>query len=162
MQGIQARRREPRRTAAARSLRVELAPIRPAGAGFRRASPGPSSSGASASRSRSRTSSPRRDKEFVDDKAGIGWGNRCYTHFKNGLLPYARAACQKALESEPAPKTKGAVLYNVGLIEEASGDARGGVSGVSRLARVQAGCRRGEPEVRRADVPRRALEVAAA
>lgn len=64
------------------------------------------------------------DRDFVDDKNGTGWGNRCYTHFKAGALSFARAACQKGLESGPDDKTRGAILYNLGLVDEATGDKK--------------------------------------
>ena len=105
-------------------LRVELAPIRPAGAGLPTCEPGTKLVGRECKPIEKPSELAPEDEDFVDDKAGVGWGNRCYTHFKNGLLPYARAACQKALESDPTPKTKGALLYNVGLVEEASGDVK--------------------------------------
>jgi tetratricopeptide (TPR) repeat protein len=105
-------------------LRVELAPIRPAGAGLPTCEPGTKLVGRECTRIEKPSELAPGDRDFVDDQAGIGWGNRCYTHFQNGLLPYARAACQKALESDPVPKTSGAVYYNLGLIEEATGDVK--------------------------------------
>lgn len=64
------------------------------------------------------------DQNFIDDKNGVGWGNRCYTHFKAGVLNFARAACMKGLESNPDDKTRGALLYNLGLVDEATGDKK--------------------------------------
>jgi hypothetical protein len=64
------------------------------------------------------------DVGFVDDRAGFNWGDRCYKHFKAGALNYARAACQKGLDAGPEPKVRGAVLYNLALVDEASGDAK--------------------------------------
>lgn len=64
------------------------------------------------------------DQTFVDDKNGVGWGNRCYAHFKAGALSFARAACKKGLEASPDDKTRGAILYNLGLVDEATGDKK--------------------------------------
>ncbi|MBI5533341.1 MAG: hypothetical protein HY898_11530 [Deltaproteobacteria bacterium] len=62
------------------------------------------------------------DKTFVDDKNGYGWSTRCFNHFRAGAYAYARAACQKALESNPDDKTKGMALFNWALVEDANGD----------------------------------------
>ncbi|HEX6276494.1 MAG TPA: hypothetical protein VFZ53_25810 [Polyangiaceae bacterium] len=64
------------------------------------------------------------DVSFVDDRAGFHWGDRCYKHFKAGALPFARAACQKGLDAGPEPKVRGAILYNLALVDEASGDGK--------------------------------------
>jgi hypothetical protein len=64
------------------------------------------------------------DRDFIDDKNGIGWGNRCYSHFKAGVLNFARAACEKGLTVNPDDKTRGALLYNLGLVDEATGDKK--------------------------------------
>jgi len=64
------------------------------------------------------------DQNFFDDKNGVGWGNRCYTHFKAGALPYARAACAKGLEANPEPRIRGMILYNLALIDEATPDPK--------------------------------------
>jgi hypothetical protein len=64
------------------------------------------------------------DANFVDDRAGFHWGDRCYKHFKAGALPFARAACQKGLDAGPEPKVRGAILYNLALVDEAGGDPK--------------------------------------
>jgi hypothetical protein len=64
------------------------------------------------------------DRDFVDDRAGFNWGDRCYKHFKAGALGYARAACHKGLEASPEPKVRGAILYNLALVDESSGDKK--------------------------------------
>jgi hypothetical protein len=74
------------------------------------------------------------DTTFVDERHGFGWGDRCFKHYKAGALAYARAACDKALESNPDAATRGAVLYNYALVEEASGDP---VAACDKLARSQ-------------------------
>jgi hypothetical protein len=65
------------------------------------------------------------DARFVDDKKGFGWGTRCYMHLRAGALPYARAACQKGLDADPDIQTRGAILFNYALVEEATGDPVG-------------------------------------
>jgi hypothetical protein len=62
------------------------------------------------------------DKSFTDDKAGAGWGTRCFSHYKGGALHYARAACQKGLEMSPADDIRAAILFNYALVEEKAGD----------------------------------------
>lgn len=62
------------------------------------------------------------DKTFVDDKAGVGWGTRCFSHYKAGSMHYARAACQKGLEMNPSDDTRAAIFFNYALVEEKSGD----------------------------------------
>ncbi len=64
------------------------------------------------------------DEAFVDERAGFGWGDRCYKHLKAGTLRYARAACQKGLEQGPEPKVRGAILYNLALVDESAGDKK--------------------------------------
>jgi tetratricopeptide (TPR) repeat protein len=64
------------------------------------------------------------DQNFVDERQGFGWGDRCYKHFKAGTLKFARAACQKGLEAGPEPKVRGAILYNLALVDEQSGDKK--------------------------------------
>ena len=62
------------------------------------------------------------DKGFVDSRGGFEWGNRCYVHLQAGRLSNARAACSKGLDMSPAPSVRGAILYNMALVEEADGD----------------------------------------
>lgn len=62
------------------------------------------------------------DEGFADTRGGYEWGNRCFTHFRAGRLANARAACQKGLAMSPAPDVRGAILYNMALVEEADGD----------------------------------------
>jgi hypothetical protein len=62
------------------------------------------------------------DKNFTDDKAGVGWGTRCFSHYKAGSLHYARAACEKGLQASPSDDTRAAILFNYALVEEKSGD----------------------------------------
>lgn len=62
------------------------------------------------------------DQKFIDDKAGVGWGTRCFSHYKAGSFHFARAACQKGLDLNPTNDTRAAILYNFALVEEKSGD----------------------------------------
>jgi hypothetical protein len=105
-------------------LRLELAAIRPSGAGMPTCEPGTKLVGRECKPIEKNSALAPEDETFVDDKGGVGWGNRCYTHFKAGALKYARAACQKGLEQSPDNKTRGAILYNAGLVDEAAGDAK--------------------------------------
>ena len=79
------------------------------------------------------------DQSFVDDKNGVGWGNRCYAHFKSGALPFARAACAKALEANPEPRIRGMILYNLALIDEATPDPKGACEWLRQSASVRSG-----------------------
>lgn len=105
-------------------LRLELSAIRPAGAGVPTCEAGTKLVGRECKPIEKPAELAPEDRDFVDDKAGAGWGNRCYAHFKNGALSFARAACQKGLEAGPEPKIRGAILYNAGLVDEAAGDAK--------------------------------------
>ncbi|HYQ42567.1 MAG TPA: hypothetical protein VER11_11390 [Polyangiaceae bacterium] len=79
------------------------------------------------------------DQNFVDDKNGAGWGNRCYSHLKSGALPYARAACAKALEANPEPRIRGMILYNLALIDEATPDPKAACEWLRQSASVRPG-----------------------
>jgi uncharacterized membrane protein YccF (DUF307 family) len=61
------------------------------------------------------------DIGFVDTHQGNDWGNRCFIHIKNGHLDWAQAACERGLNSSPGAWTKGAILYNLGMIAEKLG-----------------------------------------
>lgn len=63
------------------------------------------------------------DKEFVDMHGGRDWGNRCFVHLKAGHLGWAKAACNKAIDMDPAsPQPRASILYNHGLIEQGFGN----------------------------------------
>jgi hypothetical protein len=105
-------------------LRLELSTLRAPGSGDPQCEPGTRlvDHGCKAIEKTS-TLAPE-DQSFVDDKNGVGWGNRCYGHFKAGALAYARAACAKALEQNPEPRIRAMVLYNLALVDEATPDAK--------------------------------------
>jgi hypothetical protein len=105
------------------SLRLELAAVRPA-TPPPQCQPGTELVGRECKPVEKRSELAPEDRSFVDAEHGTGWGNRCYAHYKAGLLPFARAACQKALEQNPEPKVRGAILHNVGLTEEAGRDPK--------------------------------------
>jgi hypothetical protein len=79
------------------------------------------------------------DANFVDDRQGFNWGDRCYKHFHAGALSYARAACKKGLEMQPEPKVRGAILYNLGLVDEASGDKKAACEWIRESLAVRPG-----------------------
>src|SRR5262245_799352 len=79
------------------------------------------------------------DVGFVDDRAGFNWGDRCFKHFRAGALNYARAACQKGLEAGPEPKVRGAILYNMGLVDEATGDKKAACEWIRQSIAVRPG-----------------------
>ncbi|RYE85037.1 MAG: hypothetical protein EOO75_17410 [Myxococcales bacterium] len=79
------------------------------------------------------------DRSFVDDRAGVGWGTRCFSHFRAGALHYARAACQKGLEQNPSDDTRAAILFNYSLVEEKSGDPIGACEKLSQSLALREG-----------------------
>lgn len=105
-------------------LRLELVPIRPAGAGVPQCGPGTHLVDRQCKPFDKPAELAPEDASFADTEAGKGWGNRCYAHFKNGALSFARAACKKGLESNPDPSIRGAILFNLGLVDEATGDSK--------------------------------------
>lgn len=103
-------------------LRVELAPLLAAGEGIPDCKPGTRLVGKACKAVEKPVAVAPEDARFVDEQKGVGWGTRCYLHFRAGALPFARAACQKGLETAPEPATKGMILFNYALVEEATGD----------------------------------------
>ena len=79
------------------------------------------------------------DQSFVDDKNGVGWGNRCYAHLKSGALPFARAACEKGLEANPEPRIRAMILYNLALIDAATPDPKGACEWLRQSASLRPG-----------------------
>jgi tetratricopeptide (TPR) repeat protein len=103
-------------------LRLELAALRAAGEGEPDCKPGTRLVGKECKPLEKPKELAPEDQAFTDDKRGFGWSSRCYNHYRAGALPYARAACDKALEADPEPSVKAIVLFNYGLVEKASGD----------------------------------------
>ncbi len=58
------------------------------------------------------------DSQFVDRTGGVGWGNRCLAHLKQGRWANARAACEHGLAMKPKPGVEAALHYNLALVEE--------------------------------------------
>lgn len=105
-------------------LRVELAAVRPKGADLPTCKSNEKLVGRECKPIEKRLELAPEDVGFTDTHGGADWGNKCFTHYKNGALAYARAACEEAVKMNPESKTKGAILYNRGLLEEASGDLK--------------------------------------
>jgi hypothetical protein len=103
-------------------LRLELAALLPAGEGIPDCKPGTKLDGKKCVPIPKPSKLAPEDESFVDDKKGFGWGTRCYMHLKAGALPFARAACEKGLASDPDAQTRGAILFNYALVEEKAGD----------------------------------------
>jgi tetratricopeptide (TPR) repeat protein len=57
-----------------------------------------------------------------DSRSASELGNACFKALKTGDLDEAETLCTRALDRSPAPRTLGAVLYNLGLIAEKRGD----------------------------------------
>ncbi|HEY3494676.1 MAG TPA: hypothetical protein VGK73_08330 [Polyangiaceae bacterium] len=107
-------------------LRLEVATLRPAGANTPKCGDGTKLVGFECKPVEKPSELAPEDRDFVDDRNGFQWGDRCYKHFKAGALGYARAACTKGLEASPDAKVRAAITYNLGLVEEASGDKKAG------------------------------------
>jgi hypothetical protein len=105
-------------------LRLELAPIRPKGADLPTCKSNEKLVGRECKPIEKKAELAPEDVGFTDTHGGADWGNKCYVHYKNGALAYARAACDEAVKANPEPKVKSAILYNRGLLEEASGDIK--------------------------------------
>jgi len=62
------------------------------------------------------------DASFVDHRGGSDWGNRCVVHLREGELDAAQAACARGLDMASRDTTRGALLYNLGLIAVRRGE----------------------------------------
>jgi hypothetical protein len=105
-------------------LRLEVAPLQAAGANRPTCAEGTKLVGNECKPVEKPSELAAEDQSFVDERQGFGWGDRCYKHFKAGTLKFARAACQKGLELGPEPKVRGAILYNLALVDEQAGDKK--------------------------------------
>ena len=105
-------------------LRLELSALRAAGAADPKCEPGTRLVQHECKAIEKPSALAPEDQSFVDDKNGVGWGNRCYAHLKAGALSYARAACTKALEQNPEQRIRAMVLYNLALVDEATPDPK--------------------------------------
>ena len=106
-------------------LRLELAPLLAAGEGIPDCKPGTTLVGKTCKPVEKPSVLAPDDARFVDEKAGFGWSERCFLHFRAGALPSARAACQKGVGVASSSEIKGMLFYNYALVEEASGDPVG-------------------------------------
>jgi hypothetical protein len=52
----------------------------------------------------------------------VSWGTQCVEHMRAGRLEEARAACEQGLDETTKPAARGALLYNLGVIAQRSGD----------------------------------------
>ena len=117
-------------------LRLELVPLLAKGEGIPTCGPGTKLVGKKCEPIPKPVELAPEDKAFTDTEGGKGWALRCYQHMRSGALPYARAACNKALEMNPTdPEIKGAILFNAGLVEQKGGDP---VAACDLLRRSQA------------------------
>lgn len=62
------------------------------------------------------------DRDTVGPHGPAWWGNRCFTHLRAQEYAFAETACGRALTMEMTANTRGAVLYNQGLIAERLGN----------------------------------------
>jgi hypothetical protein len=105
-------------------LRLEVAPLQAVGANRPTCVDGTKLVGNECKAVEKQSELAAEDQSFVDDRQGFGWGDRCYKHYKAGTLKFARAACQKGLDAQPEPKVRGAILYNLALVDEQAGDKK--------------------------------------
>ena len=120
-------------------LRLELSALRSAGAGDPECAPGTLLVAHECKAIEKPAVLAPEDQSFIDDKNGVGWGNRCYAHLKSGALPFARAACNKALEANPEARVRGMILYNQALIDEATPDPKSACEWLRQSANVRPG-----------------------
>ena len=66
---------------------------------------------------------PSEDLGVVDTRGGWEWSDRCFRNIQRGRLQDARAECMMGINlPAESPRPMSALLYNVGLIEEAEGN----------------------------------------
>lgn len=118
-------------------LRLELVPLLAAGEGIPTCGPGTRLLGKKCEPIPKPEELAPEDRSFVDPDHGKGWALRCYQHMQSGALPYARAACKRALELDPTPEIKGAILFNYGLVEDKGGDPVAACDLLRRAVSVQ-------------------------
>jgi hypothetical protein len=72
---------------------------------------------------------PAEDRGYTDPKQGWGWSDRCWKSLQAGKLAAAKAECNEGLKVAAATGgPKPSLLYNLGLIEEKSGNSAGAKS----------------------------------
>jgi tetratricopeptide (TPR) repeat protein len=66
---------------------------------------------------------PDGDEDFVEERGGAGWGDKCWANIKEGKWGWAKAECDRALDMAPAsPQPRASLLFNEGLIAKSAGD----------------------------------------
>jgi hypothetical protein len=61
---------------------------------------------------------PGTDSEFVDTRAGAGWGDKCWLNIKANKWGWAKAECDRAIAmNPPSHEIRAMLLYNEGLID---------------------------------------------
>lgn len=70
---------------------------------------------------------PEQDRGFADSRNGWGWSDRCWKNLGANQLANAKAECLEGLKLAPdgATGARPSLLYNLGLIEERSGNSAG-------------------------------------
>lgn len=77
-----------------------------------------------------------------DDTAGptaSEWGDRCVRHLREKHWDHAEAACLAGLVEGGKDKTRGAIMYNLGRVAEARGDAATALQWYRRSDRLRPG-----------------------
>ena len=59
--------------------------------------------------------------DLAFDGSAKQWGNRCFTHLKGERLDAAEAACWAGLAAGGSDRTRGAITYSLGRVEEKRG-----------------------------------------
>ncbi len=72
------------------------------------------------------------DVAGADQRKAADWGNRCFLHIQAGAVRHARAACERGLAAESSASIRGAILYNMGLVEEKDGNLQAACSAFRR------------------------------
>jgi serine/threonine-protein kinase len=62
------------------------------------------------------------DRDFVDDRGGMGWSDRCFYHLTAERWDAAHAACERGLEIATEPEVRSSLYYNLGRIAQGQGD----------------------------------------
>lgn len=60
-------------------------------------------------------------EDLEHDGSAKQWGNRCFTHLKGDRLDAAEAACLAGLSVGGSDRTRGAITYSLGRVEEERG-----------------------------------------
>lgn len=77
------------------------------------------------------------DVSGADRRTAADWGNRCFLHIQAGAQRSARAACDRGLAQESPPNIRGAILYNMGLVEEKDGNVSAACSAYRKSLEIR-------------------------